>query len=48
MFRLKSLKFCVSHHSHLSKVAALLSQTKHLESLSLEHLQVPQAHLVVK
>ena len=48
MFRLKSLKFSVSHHAHLSKVTELLTQTKKLESLSLEHLQVPQAHLVVK
>merc|ERR550539_316085 len=45
--RLKSLKFSVSHHAHLSKVTELLTQTKKLESLSLEHLQVPQAHLVV-
>ena len=48
LFRLKSVKFCVSHHAHLSKVTELLIQTKNLESLSLEHLQVPQAHLVVK
>ena len=49
LFRLKSVKFCLSHQSHLSKVAELLSHTKNLESLSLEHLEGPQTNnLVVK
>ena len=48
LFRLKSVKLSVSHHAHLRKVTDLLAQTKHLESLSLVQLQVPQAHLVVK
>ena len=42
--RLKMLKFCVSHISHLSKAAELLSQTTGLESLSL----VAGAHGAVK
>ena len=48
LFRLKSIKLSLSHHAHLGKVAELLAQTKNLDSLVLEHLQLPQSQLVVK
>ena len=50
--RLRDVTFHASHPSHLTKISELLCHTKHLETLTLEHLQPiphhPSHQLVVK
>ena len=49
--QLRELTFHASHPSHLTKLSELLVHTRQLQTLNLEHLQIPNPHshhLVVK